>query len=144
MNHEIPWRETPPDIVKMSNIGLPDLLSTMMEQQRQHLINYGHGDYINPQLDDGPAINHHAIQAKIREFWAYSVEEMYEAIGHLKNKPWRETITEVDRGAFMEEVADSFHFLFEMMLFARITPEELFRAYFAKTLINIDRQNGDY
>lgn len=144
--HKIPWTEMPIGIVNQYISlmdDMPDLLCTMYTQQRIHLDNYASDSTAQVMAGIGD-INHPVIQAKLREFASYTVEELYEAINHLKNKPWKKTYVETDRGAFIEEIADAFHFFLEFLIFAGITPEVLFRAYFAKTLTNIERQRTGY
>lgn len=118
---------------------VPDMLATMYAQQKKHMQVYDPDSYWTNLGIQSPT-----AQAKLREFAAYSMEEWYEAINHLKNKPWKKTFVEADKDAFLEEMADMFHFFLEFLIIAKISPEQLFRAYFAKTLINIDRQGNDY
>lgn len=120
--------------------GYPDLLCTMFANQERFITLLG-------GWDDGVVpgdLNSRATQAKIREHAGYMIEETMEAINHLKNKPWKRTDTEVDHGAFYEEIADAFHFWINLLLVAGIRPEDLFRHYFAKAVTNVERQRTGY
>jgi len=125
--------------------GVPDILQTMFKQQREHMEKYAE---IAPDAQVPPElwgdIDNRQVQAAVREFASYTVEELYEAINHLKNKPWKQTDKTTDLGAFHEELADAWHFWIEMHIIAGIDPTAVFRAYFAKTLINKERQSNGY
>lgn len=75
-----------------------------------------------------------------------AIEELFEAIQHLKNwKPHRRTeVPEFDRDAFLEEIADSLHYLFELLVFLGVSPRELKDAYARKNRINHDRIDNGY
>lgn len=117
----------------------------MFSQQLQHMQAYAQ---INESAQLPPEhwgdLDHPRTQAAVREFASYTVEELYEAINHLKNKPWKQTHRETDRAAFEEELADAWHFWIEMHILAGINPFEVFKAYFRKTLINRHRQESGY
>lgn len=134
---ESPWAEQQPDAV-------PDILCTMFAQQLRLMGEYdevgGHAG-VEPHLRGD--LDHRQVQRSIREFAGYTVEELYEAINNLKNKPWKQTEQPTNVEAFKEELADMWHFLIEMHIIAGIDPEEIFRSYFRKAFINTQRlQNG--
>lgn len=132
-----PWASRQPDSV-------PDMLSTMFRQQRDHMAAYsniGH-EPVPPHLHGD--LNNRQIQAAVREFASYTVEELYEAINHLKNKPWKQTDCDTDVEAFKEELADAWHFFIELHIIAGLDPIDVFRAYFQKAFINAHRQNSGY
>ena len=131
-----PWAEEQP-------MAVPDILSTMFSQQLKHMQAYSElGHTLEPhhwgKLDDRPT------QAAIREFAGYTVEELYEAINNLKNKPWKRSDTETDVEAFKEELADAWHFFIELHILAGLDPIDVFRAYFRKAFINVNRQQNGY
>lgn len=136
---ESPWSEDQPDAV-------PDILCTMFQQQRQHMGVYAEIDKrkIAPEPHEWGDLDKRRVQAAIREFAGYTVEELYEAINKLKNKPWKQTDTPTDVEGFKEELADMWHFLIELHILAGIDPEEIFRMYFRKTFINVNRQQNGY
>lgn len=135
---ESPWSKQQPDQV-------PDILCTMFNQQAKHMAVYdelgGHGG-LEPHLRGD--LDHRQVQRVLREFAGYTVEELYEAINNLKNKPWKQTDTPTDVEAFKEELADAWHFFIELHILAGIDPEEVFRMYFRKTFINVNRQQNGY
>ena len=62
------------------------------------------------------------------------VEEMFEALQHLKNwKPHR--ITEVsgfDREKFLEEMVDAFNYFFSLLIMTGFSSDDLFEEYLRK------------
>ncbi|AWY05236.1 dUTPase [Gordonia phage Margaret] len=126
--------------------GVPDTLATMMTQQAKHMREYAEMQHTTPRIEehDWGNLDLPLVQAKLRESAGYMVEELYEAIGHLKNKPWKQSFKEVDRDAFREEVSDATHFFLEFLILAGISPEQLFIEYFRKTLINEHRRATGY
>jgi hypothetical protein len=131
-----PWASQQPDSV-------PDILCTMFSQQRKHMQSYSElGHTIEPHLEG--LLDNRTTQAAIREFAGYTVEELYEAINNLKNKPWKRSDTPTDVEKFKEELADAWHFFIELHIVAGLDPEEIFRMYFRKTFINVHRQQTGY
>ncbi len=135
------WQEDEPEIV-----SVPDLLSTMFVKQEEHMEAYGAISHTTPTVTSKAhgQLNNPVIQAKIREYAGYTIEEMMEAINHLKNKPWKQSFRDVDPEEFMEEIADMWHFFIEMHIYAGITPEDVFKAYFKKSLVNENRRAEGY
>ena len=125
--------------------AVPDILSTMFAQQEQHMAAYAG---INEDAQLAPhlwgELDDRRTQAALREFASYTVEELYEAINHLKNKPWKQTDRPTDQAAFREELSDAWHFWIEFHILAGINPREVFEEYFRKTLINRQRQQTGY
>lgn len=131
-----PWADEQPGTV-------PDILSTMFAQQRKHMQAYSElGHTIESHLEG--QLDNRTTQAAIREFAGYTVEELYEAINHLKNKPWKRSDQPTDVEAFKEELADMWHFLIELHIIAGIEPLDVFRSYFRKTFVNVHRQQTGY
>lgn len=85
-------------------------------------------------------------QQLIREITLKGVEEMFEALGELKN--WKShRVTEdrtVDREAFLEELVDAFNYFFAVMVLAGVDADELFKAYEKKDAVIHDRLNNGY
>lgn len=72
-------------------------------------------------------------------------DELHEARQHLKNKSHRATlINEVDREAYVEELADSLHYFVELLIASGITPDEIFDSYMRKGEVNRKRIVGGY
>lgn len=147
--NEIPWRHAIVDPDQLDpRLGLADLLATMFAQQRQHMDAYADiardNGFTPVDESEYGQIEYPTVQAALREYAGYTVEEMYEAINHLKNKPWKQTKRPVNREEFIEEIADAWHFFIEFHILAGISPHEIFQAYFGKTFKNIQRQQNGY
>ena len=85
-------------------------------------------------------------QIVCRETALKGVEEMFEALGHLKNwKPHRQTeIPEINKEEFLEEIVDSFNYFFSLIILTGFTPEEFFDAYCKKDIIIRERIDKGY
>ena len=84
-------------------------------------------------------------QQLLRDTALKGVEEMFEALGHLKNwKPHRTTeITEFDRDEFLEEIVDAFNYFFSILVLTGVTSDKLFNTYVKKDdIIHIRLQTG--
>ena len=125
--------------------NVPDILSTMFTQQLKHMQAYAQ---INEEAQLPPEkrgkLDDRQTQAALREFASYTVEELYEAINNLKNKPWKQTDRPTDQDKFFEELADAWHFFIEFHILAGINPTDVFKHYFRKSLINEQRQISGY
>ena len=76
-------------------------------------------------------------QQHIRDMSLRGVEEMFEALQHLKNwKPHRTTeVKEFNKDEFLEEFVDAFNYFFSVLILTGITPDEFFDAYCKKDKI---------
>jgi len=85
-------------------------------------------------------------QQHIRDMALRGVEEMFEALQHLKNwKPHRDTeVREFDREEFLEEVVDAFNYFFSVLILTGVSADELFSAYDKKDKIIHQRLTGGY
>tara|TARA_B100000131_G_scaffold323267_1_gene381197 strand:- start:9917 stop:10291 length:375 start_codon:yes stop_codon:yes gene_type:complete len=88
------------------------------------------GSYPEWPLD----VSQKSSQQLIRDLALKGVEEMFEALGHLKNwKPHRDTENpEFDRDEFVEEVVDAFNYFLSMLVLVGVSAEELYDSYCAK------------
>ena len=70
-------------------------------------------------------------QALLRETALKGVEEMFEALGHLKNwKPHRETeVPEINREEFLEEIVDAFNYFYSLIILIGVDVEEFYEAF---------------
>lgn len=70
-------------------------------------------------------------QIQLRETALKGVEEMFEALGHLKNwKPHRETdMPEINREEFLEEIVDSYNYFFSLMILIGVDVDEFYAAF---------------
>ena len=85
-------------------------------------------------------------QQILRDTALKGVEEMFEALQHLKNwKPHRDTENpEFDREEFLEEVVDAFNYFLSLLVLTGVTAEELYSAYAKKDEIIHDRLRNNY
>lgn len=85
-------------------------------------------------------------QQMVRDLSLRGVEEMFEAVQHLKNsKPHRLTdVPEIDREAFVEEIVDAFNFFLSVLVLVGVDEDELFQAYQKKHQIILDRLLKNY
>ena len=85
-------------------------------------------------------------QKAMRETALKGVEEMFEALQHLKN--WKshkkKGDSSFDREEFLEEMVDAFNYFFAMLIMLGVTPEEFFTAYIGKNKKIHDRLKGNY
>ncbi len=73
-----------------------------------------------------------------RDLALRGVEEMFEALQHLKNwKPHRvtEIREEVDKEEFLEEIVDALNYFFSLLIVTGVDENDLFDAYIKKHLI---------
>lgn len=125
-----------------------DLLVNMFIQQCRHRVAYD-AIYRAKGLNPPPQgqwgnINHPDVQAAIREALGYAVEEAYEAVGLLKNKPWKQTPKQTDPEEFYKELADAWHFWLELMIYAGMTPDLIAKYYFGESKKNEQRRAEGY
>jgi|TARA_Y100000310_G_scaffold335129_1_gene416419 hypothetical protein len=85
-------------------------------------------------------------QQAIREVALKGVEEMFEALGHLKNwKPHRMTeLKQFDKSKFLEEVVDAFNYFFSLLVLTGTSADDLFEAYCKKDNVIHQRLNEGY
>ncbi len=76
-------------------------------------------------------------QQVLRETALKGIEEMFEALQHLKNwKPHRSTdMPEFDRDAFLEEVVDAFNYFLSVLVLVGVDEQEFFQSYVSKDRI---------
>lgn len=85
-------------------------------------------------------------QQAVRDTVLKGVEEMFEALAHLKNhKAHRLTeVKDFDQDAFLEEYVDAFNFFLAVPIMLGISADELFDAYLKKDNIINDRIKKGY
>ena len=85
-------------------------------------------------------------QQAIRDTVLKGVEEIFEALQHLKNtKAHRLTeVKDFDQDAFLEEYVDAFNFFLAVPIMLGITADDLFSAYLKKDAIINDRIKSGY
>ena len=85
-------------------------------------------------------------QQVLRDTALKGVEEMFEALQHLKNwKPHKKTeIKDFDREEFLEEVVDAFNYFFSLLVLTGVDADELFNAYLRKDTVIHNRLTTGY
>ena len=88
------------------------------------------GSYPNIPVD----ISSKKGQKLCRDLALKGVEEMFEALQHLKNwKPHRKTeMPEINREEFLEEIVDAFNYFMALLIVVDVDEEKLFEAYLKK------------
>ena len=91
-------------------------------------------------------ISEKSSQSVLRETALKGVEEMFEALGHLKNwKPHRETnIPEVNKEEFLEEIVDAFNYFFSLLILTGCDSEDFYKAFNKKDKIIRERLKQGY
>ena len=85
-------------------------------------------------------------QRLIQNIRHHCMDELHEASICLKNAK-SHRLTEnpvVDREAYLEELCDAQHLLFEIFIASGFTRQEFCQAYLAKGLVNEERIKGSY
>ena len=122
-----------------------DRLSQIFEMRRQFIsdlkatIPSAMPDEIDPTSKSG--------QQYLRDLALHGVEEMFEALQHLKNwKTHRQTDVGggFDRDEFLEEMVDAYNYFFALMINLGVTEDEFFEAFLKKHDIIIDRLKTGY
>lgn len=85
-------------------------------------------------------------QQVCRDVALRGVEEMFEALQHLKNwKPHRQTeISGFEREKFLEEMVDAFNYFFSLLIMTGFDADDLFREYIRKDSIIHKRLEEGY
>lgn len=155
--HSDSSRPTPPPLpIKLTDDDIEEVVSQFDKEVNtdlEHVFNLQeclmrrYRDENVCQMPDWPVdIGAKVNQQACREAGLKAVEEFFEALQHLKNwKPHRKTLVpEFDRAAFLEEIVDSLHYQFELLLFVGISAPELVEAYEMKNAKNHRRLDEDY
>ena len=87
-------------------------------------------------------------QQVCRDLALKGVEEMFEALQHLKNwKPHRQTDLskeEIDKDAFLEEIVDAFNYFLAMLIVTGFNEKDLYDAFLSKHVIIKNRLSDGY
>ena len=85
-------------------------------------------------------------QQHVRDMALRGVEEMFEALQHLKNwKPHRDTeIQDFDKEEFLEEVVDAFNYFLSVLVLTGVSAQDLYEAYLRKDAVIHNRLNSGY
>lgn len=125
-----------------------DYLTAMFAKQLAHKQQYDviyRAKGLDPVAPGGWGnLNDPRVQAELRTTAVYMMEELFEGINLLKNKPWKQTPRETDHELFYKEMADFWHFLLEFMIIAGMTPERIVKYYFMEAKKNDERRESGY
>ena len=101
-----------------------------------------HGAYPDLPLD----LSRKDHQQVCRDIALRGVEEMFEALQHLKNwKPHKQTqIKEFNKEEFLEEVVDAFNYFLSLLILTGVDADSLFNAYIKKDSIIHKRLRDGY
>ena len=85
-------------------------------------------------------------QQVCRDIALRGVEEMFEALQHLKNwKPHRKTEVEnFNRDEFLEEIVDAFNYFFSLIILTGFSSDDLYDAYLKKDEVIHKRLKSGY
>ena len=85
-------------------------------------------------------------QRHLRDVSLRGVEEVFEALQHLKNwKPHRKTdIPDFNREEFLEEYVDAFNYFLAVLIKAGFTADDLFEMYTRKDSVIHERLRDGY
>lgn len=85
-------------------------------------------------------------QNQLRDTALKGVEEMFEALGHLKNwKPHRDTeIPAINREEFLEEIVDAFNYFYSLIILMGVDSNEFYQAFSKKDEIIKKRLEKGY
>jgi hypothetical protein len=85
-------------------------------------------------------------QQHVRDMALRGVEEMFEALQHLKNwKPHRDTeIQDFDKEEFLEEVVDAFNYFLSVLVLTGVSADDLYDAYVSKDNVIHKRLDSGY
>ena len=86
-------------------------------------------------------------QQTCRDLALRGVEEMFEALQHLKNwKPHKltECKEEIDKDEFLEEIVDALNYFFSMLIIVGFDDKDLYNAYLKKDRVIRDRLCNGY
>ena len=81
-----------------------------------------------------------------RDMALRGVEEMFEALQHLKNwKPHRRTeVKDFDNDKFLEEIVDAFNYFFSIIVLTGHSSDDLYDAYIKKNDVIHERLDNGY
>ena len=125
----------------------PCKLKTMFEKRLEFINEMKEalpGSYPSFPLD----MSKKSSQQVCRDLALKGVEEMFEALQHLKNwKPHRQTdLSEemIDKDEFLEEIVDAFNYFFAMLIVTGFNEADLFNAFLLKDDIIRKRLKDGY
>ena len=85
-------------------------------------------------------------QKLLRQTALNGVEEMFEALGHLKNwKSHRETeVSDINKEEFLEEIVDAFNYFINILILCGFDCNDFFKSFERKDEIIKERLESNY
>ena len=120
---------------------------TQMFAKRETFMHLLRQKFPNAYPVDWPVdLSNKDAQSNVRDIALKGVEEMFEALQHLKNwKSHRETdMPEVNKDEFLEEVVDSFNYFFSLLILAGFDENDFFAMFEKKDKIIRERLTNKY
>ena len=130
----------------LMNSNRPDNLTEIFELRKSFMTSLEEvkpGSYPPWPLD----ISSKKSQQVLRDTALKGIEEMFEALQHLKNwKTHRQTDLGdcFNREDFLEEMVDAFNYFFALMINLEVSDDEFYEAFLKKHDIIIDRLKTGY
>ena len=130
----------------MSKLDLPqdrlEQIFDLRESFMSTLADLKPGSYPEWPLD----ISTKESQQVLRDTALKGIEEMFEALQHLKNwKPHRDTdVPDFNSDEFLEEVVDAFNYFLSVLVLVGVSQDDFFSAYLKKDAIIRDRLTSGY
>lgn len=99
--------------------------------KREYFMQLIKNKYPDTYTDWPVDISKKTSQNQLRDTALKGVEEMFEALGHLKNwKPHRETdVPEINRDEFLEEIVDAFNYFYSLIILMGVNSNEFYEAF---------------
>ena len=117
-----------------------------MFELRESFMNSLIEKYPNDNLEWPVDLSNKNSQQYCRDIALRGVEEMFEALQHLKNwKPHRSTENiEFDKDEFLEEIVDAFNYFFSLIILAGFNSTDLYESYLKKDEVIHERLRNGY
>lgn len=97
------------------------------------------------QTEDVPVdMDSHLGQARLKDLAWRVTEEIAEAMGCLKNRPWKKTQMRTDKEHYKEELVDALHFFIELCISSGFDAQSLTDYYLKKSQVNKFRIRSRY
>ena len=113
---------------------------------REEFMNLINKKFENTYPDWPLDITQKKSQKILRQTALNGVEEMFEALGHLKN--WKShrvsDVASIDKEEFLEEIIDAFNYFLSLLILCGVNHEDFVKAFHKKNKIIKDRLENNY
>jgi dimeric dUTPase (all-alpha-NTP-PPase superfamily) len=123
-----------------------DMLKAIFAKQTELELKYNSIEKANGEHVPDIPLDPHTFegQRRMRAIIYRITEELYEAGNCLRNKAWKTSQVPCDVDHFLEEMADSVHFVIQLYVELGLTAEDFADLYFRKAKVNKFRQKSNY